>query len=488
MRKRQFSTYFDVNPEILENEGYVNISLLCDMPLFVDPFLIFSSEKEEYKKLHNQINNYLLFLKDKVKNQTFNDGIYNSLFKFSEVSNNWHGYCEFGNKGKGLGKYFGKSLFTNLGTIFNDFGEKGITKGIHIEKLTLIDEKVGSDNISDFVVNIIKGYFLEITEKFAKKYINPDKCKYFYVPKAEFDYKYERWISKKYFLPCYNNDYVILTPIDILTMDSSWINNQELLKIMPLVIEKVPNEQLRFEINNYLGSLYKKDMKKEEENQAKRDALAKYPMLLDYFISMKEEESDEAGDHSIKNALYYDEFINNIADKIIAHLANKTNFYKLDQNSYEEAMQRVLYLKSCIESNDGYKLFYGKDAQRLRSEKDLQLLFRFVCYDTISDVNSEVNNGRGPVDYKFSNSNKDKSLVEFKLASNTQLKQNLEKQVEIYEKANNTDKSIKVIFFFTQKEHMRVLKILDELKLNDAKNIILIDCREDNKISASKEK
>ena len=50
------------------------------------------------------------------------------------------------------------------------------------------------------------------------------------------------------------------------------------------------------------------------------------------------------------------------------------------------------------------------------------------------DVNREVNNGRGPVDFKVSKGSKDTTLVEFKLASNTKLKKNLENQVEIYKK------------------------------------------------------
>lgn len=50
------------------------------------------------------------------------------------------------------------------------------------------------------------------------------------------------------------------------------------------------------------------------------------------------------------------------------------------------------------------------------------------------DVNREVNNGRGPVDFKISKGSKDTTLVEFKLASNSKLKNNLAKQVDIYKK------------------------------------------------------
>ena len=68
------------------------------------------------------------------------------------------------------------------------------------------------------------------------------------------------------------------------------------------------------------------------------------------------------------------------------------------------------------------------------------------------DINREVNNGRGPVDFKASFGAGDKSLIEFKLASNSALKRNLEKQVEIYEAANRTRASVKVIVIYTARE------------------------------------
>ena len=107
-----------------------------------------------------------------------------------------------------------------------------------------------------------------------------------------------------------------------------------------------------------------------------------------------------------------------------------------------------------------------------------------VWYATSYDVNREVNNGRGPVDFKISRGSIDKSLVEFKLASNTKLKHNLAKQVEVYKKANNTDRAIKVILFFTDTELYRVNTILNRLGLQNCRDIVLIDAR-DNKLSAS---
>jgi len=74
------------------------------------------------------------------------------------------------------------------------------------------------------------------------------------------------------------------------------------------------------------------------------------------------------------------------------------------------------------------------------------------------------------------------------LATNTKLAQNLQNQVEIYKKAHDTDKAIKVILFFSAEEELRVKKILKLLGLSDEKYIVLIDARKDNKVSASKAK
>ena len=103
-------------------------------------------------------------------------------------------------------------------------------------------------------------------------------------------------------------------------------------------------------------------------------------------------------------------------------------------------------------------------------------------------MNAEVNNGRGPVDYKISRGSKDSTLVEFKLASNSKLKQNLAKQVEVYKSANQTNKAIKVILYFSDSELQKILNVLKDLELKQNKELILIDARASNKPSGSNAK
>ncbi len=140
-------------------------------------------------------------------------------------------------------------------------------------------------------------------------------------------------------------------------------------------------------------------------------------------------------------------------------------------------------MKDVIENKDGYRFFYIR-GKPLKRESDLQILYRLRWFATSFDVNRETNNGRGPVDFKVSKGSADKTLVEFKLANNKKLAQNLEHQVKVYEAANNTSKSIKVILFFTETELERTLRILRALGLEGRRDVVLIDAC-DNKVSAS---
>lgn len=105
----------------------------------------------------------------------------------------------------------------------------------------------------------------------------------------------------------------------------------------------------------------------------------------------------------------------------------------------------------------------------------MQTFFGLLLASSRFDVNREPNNGRGPVDFKISNGALDKSLIEFKLAKSTSLKRNLEKQVEIYEKANKTHQSMKVIIAYTDADLAKAAKVLAELNLSSNPAVVVID-------------
>jgi hypothetical protein len=119
--------------------------------------------------------------------------------------------------------------------------------------------------------------------------------------------------------------------------------------------------------------------------------------------------------------------------KVVADLEARSDFYDRTWNSYDEALERVRYFKDYVENNDGYKLI-NRAGRPFSREDEVQLFFGLIWCRSEFDVNREPNNGRGPVDFKVSYGSGDKSLIEFKLASNSSLKRNLEKQVEIYKR------------------------------------------------------
>jgi len=170
---------------------------------------------------------------------------------------------------------------------------------------------------------------------------------------------------------------------------------------------------------------------------------------------------------------------------VVADLASKSAFYDHSWTSYDEALERVRLFQAYVEDNDGYKLI-NRAGKPFSREDEVQLFFGLLWCRTDFDINREPNNGRGPVDFKVSYGSGDKSLIEFKLASNTALKRNLENQVVIYEKANRTDKSVKVIICYTETDQKKVTTVLKGLGLDREPSIVVIDARNDNKPSASK--
>lgn len=481
-----FTQHFGVEPGGLENYGAFDISLASDLPLFVDPFLLFNSEKPEYQALHAGIIKYLTFLRDRA-DQPLTSGLINAWYKFSEVKQNWLGFTLLGNAGSGLGVEFARALYSSLGSILKSFGTETITKGTHLEKLALIKDGVGRDNISDFTTNLIKSYLLNYTQAFAQQHLEMHQRDTFSVPRAEFNYATETWATRTYELPAFRGDFVLLTPADILTRDDTWISRSDMVQHFLRLPGAVPDDQLRAQMNNYFGSMLSNQPTRDEVSRAAQATLRRYPELIDYYIREKEDSGDQAVGLSAKRREETKAFLVEMVKGVVADLASRTDFYLTPQTSYAEALFRAKAFKTYIEDQDGYKLINRPGRERAFSnEKDVQLYFGLAFVGSEYDVNREVNNGRGPVDFKVTKSAFDKSLIEVKFARNSHLKRNLEKQVEIYEKANGTRRSVKMIVGYTADELAKVDRILGELNLTGEESIAIIDARADNKPSGSK--
>lgn len=113
-----FSDVFGIDPEIVEEYGAFNIALVNDLPLFVDPFLLYDSENPVYRTLHDEIIKYLCFLRDRAVADELTPGSMTQWLYFREIKQNWLGFSKSGNDGTGLGRKFAEALARNLTAAF----------------------------------------------------------------------------------------------------------------------------------------------------------------------------------------------------------------------------------------------------------------------------------------------------------------------------------------------------------------------------------
>lgn len=479
-----FSDIFNVKHSVIEKYGALDISLICDNPAFVDPFLIFANPK--YKNLHDFIIEYLKFLRNlslQSQGQELDNGSFKHYYKFSEVKQAWLGYSVAGNAGLGLGKDFALSLYKNLHKIFSKFGDENITESSHLEKLCLVEEGIGVDKISDFTLNLIKKFLLEYTQDFSEKYLDKSQLSEFSIHKVEFDFKKGIWSGAHFTLPFLDinekKEFVLLVPKEILTREDTWISKNDFLENDSAIFATISNDELRTKINKYFYDNLKiklnkkKQAEKDYSKKSRVNSLLKtvweYPELLDYYIKFKEQKKSDA----LKSHVADPESINFFfdANAIQREFASQT-FKKL--SSFDDCVARIDFFKKTLESNSKDLYLKGKPLQ----ENQLRLMFKNVTYGSLFDYNSEVNNGRGPIDFIISFGSQDKTGLELKRAKNSKLKKNLLNQGKIYQEDSNLKYVIKVIFFFSDDELERVSRVLKEInKSVDNREIFLVDCR-----------
>ena len=104
-------------------------------------------------------------------------------------------------------------------------------------------------------------------------------------------------------------------------------------------------------------------------------------------------------------------------------------------------------------------------------------MFKMATCGAFFNYDSEVNNGRWPIDFIVSFGAEEKVGIELKLASNSKLKNNLQYQTDVYKEDSWLHSVIKVIFYFSDEEKKKLDSVLDELGIGEGKELICIDCR-----------
>lgn len=479
-----FSDYFGVEPDVIDAYGAVDISLSTDTPLFVDPFLLFYSEKPEYQELHESIIAYLKYLKSRAS-LTLDPGTISALYSFPEIRQNWLGFSFGTNRGRGLGPHFARSLNTQFLTSLRNFGSETLTETSHLEKVAIVTPGVGRDTISDFTVNLIHHYLLEYTQKFALENIDPSLLRERSVNHDLFSTRFGRWMPGTFTLPEFQGDYVLLTPRDILTKSDTWISPDDFAHGFQRIPDSIPNAELRGQINGYFHDRLGENPKSRDFKKAFQDTVERFPEIIDYYIAMREEDGDAAVTRSSHEVDLVLELFNRAAPEVKKALKEELTKSSPAKTSVEEAHRLLAALKHWVEDKDGYAVF-NKRGGPAAKEADIQRMFVPFWVDSSFSMDREVNNGRGPADFIISAGSSDKTIVEFKLGSSATLKKNLQAQAQVYVAASDAQNHIFVIFVYTGRDALYVERVLHSLERDTDPNVVVIDSRHDNKPSGSR--
>ena len=216
--------------------------------------------------------------------------------------------------------------------------------------------------------------------------------------------------------PALGNDFVLLTPTDILTRDETWISYSDMVNRFRQLPEAVPNDQLRAKINQYFTSRLRRTRPPRTDALRRGDdpplpgvdrplhpapGGRRRPSRVDRRGKGRDPSRARRADRGRSLPIFGPHRVLRQAVDQLRRVPRPCPVL--------QGLHRVPRRLPAPQP-EGKKPF--------SNEKDVQLAFGLV-WSSAFDVNREVNNGRGPVDFKVSLGAGDKSLIEFKLASNT---------------------------------------------------------------------
>jgi hypothetical protein len=421
-----FSTSFGLDIDKVNELGIVDVIINADTNLFIDPLLFDCSIHQEisiggrqrYRQHFEKIIKLLTISKFE------GDVAWRSaehLFQFHEVSWTCLGYGT-SNRGSGFGRSLIKSTLNTSKEIV-DLGVKDIDLFM---VLSLFEEGIGPDRISDMTTNII---LLDLLG-FNKGIIDTLNLVYH-------EYKI---IGKSYPLlknPCSSKgEPLLLVPSDIvrdLPIANDWSD------ISTVVRE---NEELRARVNNDIGGIWGGISKKEKADLRKTLLSSKesFEVMLELLHKVKKTPYDIKSD--IGGEVFWGPLLVTIANDFPVDLS----FYKHSLSNlygvFEVVGKIIDQFKFLIEQRGLWRELWDDELKKHRNEKAAQRLFFAVsdsyCKSNNLDLTPEAETGNGPVDFKVSSSFKERVLVEIKLSSNPKLVHGYERQLDIHKHAEQT--------------------------------------------------
>lgn len=450
-----FSEHFQI--ELDGSEPWFDPLLHLDTRLYVDPFLIFQNEFGVFEGAHQELVGFYETAFELIAEagEARTKGPWDkavSILGTPEVEEFCLGVTASGTRGSGAAQGKARTIADGISKAIMF----GLTNPKHFETVQLFREGIAEDTISDAVGNILRHRFAAYTKGICEKLGIPTERRPHL--RGRFNPISRRWERIEVDAPInpYNGKQIFLVPKDYLrpmptlNPDDYWgycfdQNAQELRTELgeeltrnikkEVILEKALKDYESVEefvefLERVGGAPY--DLEKDPKG------------LVKWYYETKKFVEDNPIELGIKNAGEFPTFVNSL----------------------------LKIFKKYVENQGGWELLHNEDGSP-KSESACQRLFlgivRHYCIANNIDVSPEVNIGRGPVDFKFSQGSTYAGLIELKLAKNSKFWSGLERQLPKYLESEGVKVGRFLIITFTEADVNRLNDIYERVaKVNKA--------------------
>jgi hypothetical protein len=392
-----------------------------DTKLFVDPFLIFSETSEQWTGAHNELiahfNRCFHLIAEGNRNPAsipYKKAL--ALLTFPEPREFCLGYTKSGTDGAGGGNKYARLMARAMESAI----QRGLTDLRHFEELGIINEGIGPDRISDFTCNILKSRFIAYTRAITSRLGLATEP--FRIRGAAYDPVRVAWRTEQHELVRNPHSQkpkpILLVPLrflrelPVLNADDWWENyeaQQLRVDVNYEILGKVDKKSIVAAARRNLGAVRAWTVEQEQHTPPSYD-LAQDPKGVHQWDAAARRYV-EAHPLAIQPPDSDDDFFR-VIELVISEY------------------QRF------VEEQRGWTLLWEQSKHKAKPEEAAQLLFmgiaRSYCRANNIVVDREVELGRGPVDFKFSNGYSRRALLEIKKLHNGYFWNGLEYQLPSY--------------------------------------------------------
>ncbi len=425
-----FSERFGIDPAELDRLDVLNPTLNVDTNLFIDPLLLAHSTHQEISEGARKTyeDHFATVIKLLLASNRVGDAAWKAaerLLRFPEVKGTCLGYGAESVSGSGSGAEATASYIATA----RDIVTLGVDDPDLFVAMSLFEEGVGPDRISDMTTNVILPDLLKFNERILTELKIKTERHTLLLKNGKSctaDLPTNPCIEKK-------PTPIILVPRDILRdlpMASDWDGVGD---------AAARNAVHRQQVSEQLGEIWKR---KSKESKAELKGWAmqtsgNFKVLLDILHGAKAESYDFLTDP--KGELTW----RRLAGKLVAAIRKaEIKERKLDLAAVQSVVELIIEeFRFLIENRRFSEELYSADGKP-RPERSAQRLFFAVAYAFCKahdlDLTPEADTGNGPVDFKVASGFRGRVLVEIKLSTNNKVVGGYTKQLETYKTAEET--------------------------------------------------